>query len=141
MKKSKFKNAAALIVLIVMLAVAVVPSVIAVDADWGCSYSIPTGSDHWNGWNEGARWKVTVNTECRYNVSILSSQTVQVHGSIFKYVPLFQDQWIAQVRFSGANGTWQGRLFIPELNKTYYSRITEETKTGVYGRTSITIMP
>lgn len=68
------------------------------------------------------------------------SRTVEVHGSIFKEVPKSDDLWIAQVRFSGSNGTWQGRLFVPESGSKYYSRITEATAAGVYGRTSVTVM-
>ena len=140
MKKFKIKHVISLTVLLVMLAVAFVPSVMASAYHWGCEYSIPTGSQHWNGSENGNIWTINVGTECRYNVSILSSRTVEVHGSIFKVVPKSDDLWIAQVRFSGSNGTWQGRLFVPESGSKYYSRITEATAVGVYGRTSVTIM-
>lgn len=140
MKKSILKHVIAISVLVIMLAVTVVPSAMAAAYNWGCEYSIPTGQTHWNGFDKGEKWTINVQSECRYNVSILSSTQVSVHGSIFKYNRLQPDQWIAQVRFSGSNGTWQGRIFVPESGSTYYSRITEETATGVYGRTSVTVM-
>lgn len=140
MKRSIFKHVIAVTVLVIMLAVTVVPSAMAAAYHWGCEYSIPTGQTHWNGWDKGQKWTIDVGTECRYNVSILTSYEVGVHGSIFVYRRFNPDQWIAEVRFRGSNGTWQGRLFIPEAGKTYYSRITEETGIGVYGRTSVTIM-
>ena len=121
-----------------MLAVTLVPALAA--STIGCDWNIGTGETHWNGKENGRIWDLGSPGEKRYNVSILSSRNVSVHGSIFYVNEWSLDTWVTEVRFSGSNGTWQGRLFVPESGSKYYSRITEATAVGVYGRTSVTIM-
>lgn len=139
MKRKIVRNVLTLAVLIVMLTAVLVPSVLAA-YEIGCTWSIPTGSKHWNGKNEpNGLWDLGYSNEKRYNVSILSTNIVSVHGSLFKVVEYGTDLWITQVRFSNADATWKGSYFNSEYGHAYYSRITEETAAGANGRTSVTI--
>lgn len=138
MKRRIARSALTLAMLIVMLTAILVPSVLAA-YDLGCTWNIATGSTHWNGKTApGGLWDLGVGNEKRYNVSILSSRTVSVHGSLFKVVEYGTDLWITQVRFSNADSTWKGAYFNSEYGHAYYSRITEETAAGANGRTSVT---
>lgn len=139
MKRKIVRNVLTLAVLIVMLTAVLVPSVLAA-YEIGCTWSIPTGSTHWNGKNEpNGLWDLGYESEKRYNVSILSTKIVSVHGSIFKVNQFASDDWITEVRFSNADTTWKGSRFVNDYGHAYYSRITEEKAIGANGRTSVTI--
>ena len=106
MKKFKIKHVISLAVLLVMLAVTLVPALAA--STIGCDWNIGTGETHWNGKENGRIWDLGSPGEKRYNVSLLSSRNVSVHGSIFYVNEWSLDTWVTEVRFSGANGAWKG---------------------------------
>ena len=138
MKKLLLKNVVTLVVLVVMVTVIIGPSVFAA-YDMGCAWKINRGSTHWNGKNvSGGLWDLGEVSEKRYNVSILSSNIVTVHGSLFQVIEYGSDTWITQVIFSNADSTWKGSLFVSDYGHAYYSRITEASGAGANGRTSIT---
>lgn len=137
MKKFKIKHVISLTVLLVMLAVTLIPAFAA--STIGCDWNIGTGKTHWNGKDNGRIWDLGSASEKRYNVSILSSRNVSVHGSIFCVNEWKPDEWVTEVRFSGANGAWKGVYFNSIYGHGYYSRITEAAGIGANGRTSVTI--
>lgn len=102
------------------------------------SYTIPTGSNEWNGWDKGLTHTFSSSNEARLNVSITNSTDKTITAKLKKVVNWWIDDTI--ITFSdmtGSDGYWESKYFTPSTSGTYYMIITSNGTTGVTGFYSV----
>lgn len=148
MKKSKLRKAITLFTLVVALSLTVIPCMANAITPYlsenhvGFNYSIPEQNSKWNGKDEDCFWGFSEDQEqeCRFNLSILSSQDVSLTSNLNILNEFWFDETIDTIELSGSNSAWTGVHFIPDSDETYYATVTRKTDSvGCNGRVSVTL--
>ena len=143
MKTSKSKKAITILALLVTFLCTAIPCFAdQFSATLGYDYSIPDQASFWNGKEESCFWNLssTEGKECRFNVSILSTQNVSIVATLKTVVPLWFDGTVKTLSLSGSQNAWTGQLFNPDVDETYYAYIAKNTaNVGCNGRVSVSV--